>query len=144
MSPGTREKTYVQKFYLYMNLTKPTESLILSYSRYQQRETFASRIFSAGFGRLFPALCIEEEEEQIREKNLRKKDRAYLSGKRTTGKKVRVSDRWKELYTWYAGREEEKDNLKNLLTAAFYKRENEAVTKEKQARLCLGRRHIPV
>lgn len=33
LSPGAKEKTYIQKFYLYMNLTKPSEKLYLSFSK---------------------------------------------------------------------------------------------------------------
>lgn len=33
LSPGAKEKTYIQKFYLYMNLTKPEEFLHISYSK---------------------------------------------------------------------------------------------------------------
>ncbi len=33
LSPGAKEKTYIQKFYLYMNLTKPKEFLYISYSK---------------------------------------------------------------------------------------------------------------
>ena len=140
LSPGAKEKTYVQKFYLYMNLTKPTESLILSYSKVSaEGKPLRPAYLVQDLRRLFPALCIEEEEEQIREKELTEKTgRTYLA-RGLRERKSGVSDRWKELYTWYAGREEEKDNLKNLLTAAFYKKENEAVTKE-QARLLFGER----
>ena len=33
LSPGARENIFIQRFYLYQNLTKPTDRLILSYSR---------------------------------------------------------------------------------------------------------------
>ena len=33
LSPGAREQNFIQKFYLYMNLTKPSEALYLSYSK---------------------------------------------------------------------------------------------------------------
>ena len=33
LSPGAKEKTYIQKFYLYMNLTKPSEKLKVYYSK---------------------------------------------------------------------------------------------------------------
>ncbi len=33
LAPGAREQAFIQKFYLYLNMTKPSEKLILSYSR---------------------------------------------------------------------------------------------------------------
>ena len=33
LSPGGKEKAYEQKFYLYMNLTKPSKRLEIFYSR---------------------------------------------------------------------------------------------------------------
>ena len=33
LAPGTREKSYIQKFYLYLHMTKPTEELMLTYSK---------------------------------------------------------------------------------------------------------------
>ena len=33
LAPGAREQAFIQKFYLYLNMTKPSEELYLSYSR---------------------------------------------------------------------------------------------------------------
>lgn len=33
LAPGAREQAFIQKFYLYLNMTKPSEKLYLSYSR---------------------------------------------------------------------------------------------------------------
>ena len=33
LAPGAREKSYIQKFYLYLHMTKPTEELMLTYSK---------------------------------------------------------------------------------------------------------------
>ena len=33
LAPTEREKTFIQKFYLYLNLTKPSDRLYLSYAR---------------------------------------------------------------------------------------------------------------
>ena len=40
LAPGTREKSYIQKFYLYLHMTKPTEELMLTYSigRWKEQE----------------------------------------------------------------------------------------------------------
>ena len=33
LAPGAREKTFIQHYYLYLNLTKPSERLYISYAR---------------------------------------------------------------------------------------------------------------
>ena len=33
LAPGAREKVFIQKFYLYLNLTKPSDGLYVTYSR---------------------------------------------------------------------------------------------------------------
>ena len=33
LTPGTKEKTCIQKFYLYLHMTKPTEELTVSFSK---------------------------------------------------------------------------------------------------------------
>ena len=45
LSPGPKEKLYIQKFYLYMNLTKPSELLYLSWAKVSGKEKhFVQRI----------------------------------------------------------------------------------------------------
>ena len=36
LAPGGKEQAYIQKFYLYMNLTKPSERLEIYYSKVSQ------------------------------------------------------------------------------------------------------------
>ena len=43
LSPGPKEKIYIQKFYLYTALTKPTELLSLSWSKVSGRENLCVR-----------------------------------------------------------------------------------------------------
>ena len=33
LAPGAREKVFIQKFYLYLNMTKPSDALYVTYSR---------------------------------------------------------------------------------------------------------------
>ena len=50
LSPGPKEKIYIQKFYLYMNLTKPSERLFLSWSKVSSEgKDHASGISGPGY-----------------------------------------------------------------------------------------------
>lgn len=62
LSPTPRERTFIQKFYLYLNLTKPQKKLILTYARVnaQGQATRASYLVSQ-LRKLFPALEISED-----------------------------------------------------------------------------------
>lgn len=42
LSPGAKEKIYIQKFYLYLNLTKPTKFLYPG-QKCQERENLSGR-----------------------------------------------------------------------------------------------------
>lgn len=59
LSPSPRDKVFIQKYYLYLNLTKPSEKLYITYHCYGSdgKETKASRIVSM-FTHMFPSLKI--------------------------------------------------------------------------------------
>ena len=64
LAPGAREQAFVQRFYLYRNLTKPSEQLYVSYAK-SDREGHALRpsYLTGTLTRLFPALQKVEYEE---------------------------------------------------------------------------------
>ena len=63
LSPGAKEKTYIQKFYLYMNLTKPEEFLHISYSKVSSDgKTLRPAYLVWDLKKLFPKLVVTEEE----------------------------------------------------------------------------------
>lgn len=63
LSPGAKEKTYIQKFYLYMNLTKPTDYLSISFSRVSaEGKTLRPAYLVQDIRRLYPQLKIVDEE----------------------------------------------------------------------------------
>lgn len=64
LAPGAREQAFVQRFYLYRNLTKPSEQLFVSYAK-ADREGHALRpsYLIGVLMKLFPAMEREEYEE---------------------------------------------------------------------------------
>ena len=59
LSPGAKEKTYIQKFYLYMNLTKPEEFLHISYSKVSSDgKTLRPAYLVWDLKKLFPKLVV--------------------------------------------------------------------------------------
>lgn len=123
LSPGMKEKTYIQKFYLYMNLTKPSEQLILSFAKTSSDgKALRPAYLIQDLQRMFPALRIREEEKKTlteRELNRTQGARELAAGLRD--RESGLSDEWKELYTWYRETEERRNQADRILEAAFYR-----------------------
>lgn len=137
LSPGAKEKTYIQKFYLYMNLTKPSEKLYLSFSKVSaEGKALRPAYLVQDLQRLYPKLVVQDEEmRRLSEKELTKeKGERYLAAglrERRRG----LDAEWKELYTWFqkeesAGdREGQQDSaIHKILDAAFYRKEPDCLT----------------
>src|SRR5699024_3083588 len=65
LSPGSKEQIYIQKFYLYMNLTKPAERLFLSWSKVSaDGKTLRPAYLVSDIRRLFPSILPADEEKR--------------------------------------------------------------------------------
>ena len=65
LAPGGKEKAYVQKFYLYMNLTKPSERLFIYYSKVSSGgKTIRPAYLIQELRRLYPKLRVQDEEKK--------------------------------------------------------------------------------
>lgn len=65
LSPGAKEKIYIQKFYLYLNLTKPTKFLFLSWAKVSgEGKSLRPSYLIQELMRLFPDLKPVDEEEK--------------------------------------------------------------------------------
>lgn len=65
LAPSPRQQMYIQKFYLYLNLTKPSKHLVLSYARMNAEGKGLRPSYLIGqLKRLFPALCTEQPEAE--------------------------------------------------------------------------------
>lgn len=65
LAPDPKEQMNVQRFYLYLNLTKPSEFLQLSFSRTNQKGESQSPAYLIGtLTTLFPGLTVTEAEEE--------------------------------------------------------------------------------
>lgn len=64
LAPGARERAFIQRFYLYRNLTKPSEKLYLSYARVDAEGKAIRPSYLIGvLHRIFPKLQIWEVED---------------------------------------------------------------------------------
>ncbi len=139
LSPGGKEKAYVQKFYLYMNLTKPSERLEIFYSRVSSEgKSLRPSYLIQEIRKMFPDIRVEEEDarafvEKEWTKNLGLDE--WINGlqKVRTG----VSASWMELYCQYRKDPKFERKIGRLLEAGFYQRPADSLT-EKTARRLYG------
>lgn len=132
LSPGPKEKAYIQKFYLYLSLTKPTEHLYLSYSKIASDEKAVRPAYLIGdVCRLFPKIVVTEENQvpYTEREMTREGGMGYLIRglqKRSQG----LDDEWKELYTWYRRNRGTRERIERIVEAAFYHKETELLTQQ--------------
>lgn len=119
LKPSARENMYIQKFYLYLNLTKPSERLYLSYSNSNSAGEVIGPAYLIGtIRKLFPSLLVEEEPNELKDK-IETPDASleYLIEGLRLSAQVEPSDAWKELYRWYMEHQEYGSMLYSLVEA---------------------------
>ena len=137
LAAGGKEKAYVQKFYLYMNLTKPSEKLKIYYSKVSaggkaQRPSYLIQELS----RLYPELKVQDEEaKKLKEKELTEKSGVAYLIRGLQEKNLDLT--WQELYTWYQKSPEWKAAVDRILRAWYYRRPEDPLS-ERVARELYG------
>lgn len=135
LSPGAKEKTYIQKFYLYMNLTKPSQKLYLSFSKVSSDgKALRPAYLIQDIRRLFPEIPVSDEEMRtLSEQELTRDTGAAFVARGLRSRMQGLDGEWKELYTWY--RKQEPEGMDRILDAAFYRKEPDLLAKTAADRL---------
>ena len=131
LAPTAREQVFLQRFYLYLNLTKPSARLYLTYSRMdssgkEQKPSYLIRTV----GGLFPDLQIEERAAGMAGGTLTPQNSAqeFLRGLEEA-RRGDVSPEWGKLVRWRMGRPDLKGETERLFGAAFYSYEGKELEK---------------
>ena len=124
LSPGPKEKIYIQKFYLYLNLTKPTERLFLSWSKVSgDGKTLRPAYLIQDVRRLFPYIRpVDEEKRGLAERENTRKTGILKVAEGVRERRRGLDAEWKELYTWFARDEKSRQDVKKILQAGFLKK----------------------
>lgn len=122
LAPTDRERSFTQKFYLYLNLTKPSEQLYLTWFRVNQegkegRKSYLVETMRRMFPQFVPVHVDGQEgmAQIVTEKSSR---RFFVEGLKKA-KKGEISPEWRALYHWY-GRQDKFREIEPFLEAAFY------------------------
>ena len=131
LAPGGKEQAYIQKFYLYMNLTKPSERLSVYFSKVSpEGKSMRPSYLIQEIRRLYPLLAVSDEEGRpLRDRELTEDMGMDLLIKGFQGREL--TDRgWQELYAWYLRDPRLKERAERLLLAGYYSRPSDGLTRE--------------
>ena len=123
LAPTDRERSFIQKFYLYLNLTKPSKRLYITWFRVSQEGKETRKSYLVGMiQKMFPGIKpVKIEEQKGMEQIVTPKSSLdFLVEGLRLAKTGDILPEWKELYQWYAAREEWSQKAADFMEAAFY------------------------
>lgn len=123
LAPTARENSYIQRFYLYQNLTKPSQQLYLSWCLgSSDGVVMRPSYLVSNIRRLFPKITVCEEKEpgsELWQTTTRKNGMQYFLHGLQEARMGNVMPKWKELYRNYAQDDEYRERVRKLVQAAF-------------------------
>ena len=132
LAPSDRERSFIQKFYLYLNLTKPSQKLYITWFRVNQegresRKSYLVENIRHIFPEFIPIQLEDGKEESLMQNQTElsqiitpRSSRKYFAEGLKKAKKGEISPEWAGLYQWYMGQEQWRDQILPFLEAAFY------------------------
>lgn len=146
LSPGGKEKAYIQKFYLYLHMTKPKERLYLSYSKVSSEgKSLRPAYLIPDIKRLYPKLTvIEEERKTLGELELTKETGISYLIQGLRNKSESCVSEWKELYSWYRRNPDWSERIMRLVEASFYERPKDRLSAQLALTLYRDHQHLSV
>ncbi len=133
LAPTDRERSFIQKFYLYLNLTKPSERLYLTWFRVDQegkerRRSYLVETIRRMFPQ-FPAVRLDTQSTATQIVTPKSSREFFVKGLKDAKKGV-VTEEWLGLYHWYNRKEEWRERIRPLLETAFHSSLDEKMGKK--------------
>ena len=130
LAPGAREKVFIQKFYLYLNMTKPSERLYVTFCRVNSDGKALRRSYLIGtLLKLFPQLVVEEPSEEETLEGVLTAESALPFLMEGLNKTVEDDEAWTALLAWYLSDEGDREKALQLFDAAFGVHQDDAISK---------------
>jgi len=131
LAPNAKEKTYIQKFYLYLVLTKPSNQVYLTYSKTSaDGKVVRPAYLVSDVMKLFDGLGVQEVPSELRDKELTTEGGIDGIIRGLQKKHEGLEAGWQELYTWYKKHPKWSQKIEQIVEAAFYRREDSPLTNE--------------
>lgn len=127
LAPNAKEQSFIQRFYLYMQLTKPKDRLYLSYAKMSgEGDLLRPSYLIQTFLKMYPNIKVKEDESLIEQICTPENSLDYLAEGFAEYRQGQTEDLWQALYQWYEGQPEYENTLEHLKDACFYEnRESE-------------------
>ncbi len=136
LAPTPRQQMFIQRFYLYLNLTKPSERLYLSFARVNSAgKTIRPSYLVDTIGKMYEGICIDQPwREPILQQIVTPKEgvRYLAEGLREYAEGANIGLQRHELYALYHAYEKQdsySELTKALKDAAFYQYQHSALSK---------------
>ena len=133
LAPGPKELMNMQRFYLYLNLTKPSEYLCLSYSLSSGKGEASSPAYLIHtIEHLFPGLSTVRAEMPEQEMDLLETPETsldYVVRGLNEEENRKDNPYFQELYSWYIKNPEYRTLIKKLTDAAFIRKPQDQISK---------------
>ncbi len=130
LAPTSRQETCIQKFYMYLNLTKPSKRLILSWSMADgDGKSLRPSWLIASIRELFPKVEIHTEADQSLSGLLAAPEGSLteLTEAIQAAKEQKETELQRALIRWYAGQQDWQRQLDRLLDAVFYVKQEQPI-----------------
>ena len=134
IAPTKRQNSFIEQFYLYLNLTKPNQKLYVTYSKVGNNGKSLRASYLIGkLEQLFPKIVIQDL-EQIRYDSLEDivaadKGFEYLVKGLRTHSIEEESMEWKELFSWYCRQKRYESLLDKTIAGACYQHEETGLSR---------------
>lgn len=128
LSPTTRQQSYIQRLYLYMNLTKPSHDLYISYSQVSGDGTALRPSYFIGtLQKMYPGIKITAEAG----KRSYQETMTVMEGLSLMTEKLHEgdSDEFKELYAYLKSDEQLSELVEKLTQISFLKYDAEPISR---------------
>ena len=136
LAPGSKEKTFIQKFYLYLMLTKPTEQIILLYSKSSSEgNSLRPAYLVADLLKMFSKMKVQEVKHDLSEQELTEKSGVSFLVEGLQNHHEGLSEEWQELYTWYKKNPDWAERINQVVEAAFYENPKDILSTETAKKL---------
>ncbi len=131
LKPGIKEQLYIQKFYLYLNLLKPTKKLYLSYSKTNsQGKSVRPAYLINEILKLYPSIQIREFQQTVESREVTKETALEFFIQGLHQKDVRETKEWKALFKVYSEEENWKEKVDMLYSANRYRNRKSNLAEE--------------
>ncbi|WP_167958677.1 helicase-exonuclease AddAB subunit AddB [Anaerosporobacter faecicola] len=143
LAPTKRQKTFTEQFYLYLNLTKPTKHLYITYSKVGMDGKAKKASYLIGkMKQIFPKLKVQDfayEQDHLETILATRQGIGYLidrirsfadTSKPKEGFESPLeTPTFQELYSWYCQDEERRKSLDLVIQGAFYEPDANSLSK---------------